>query len=103
MRAAWPRGHPVQSPTYRPAPPKVEGCRTYMELGVVLLTVGAYGLAVYQGLRERTALYVVALLAGQLSTLPSPLWQLLYRFSYQQDLTPLLAFAGHPLPRAIAL
>jgi hypothetical protein len=74
-----------------------------MELGVVLLTVGAYGLAVYQGLRERTALYVVALLAGQLSTLLSPLWQLLYRFSYDAQLTPLLTLVGHPLPRAVAL
>jgi hypothetical protein len=74
-----------------------------MEIGVILLTLGAYGLAIYQGLRERTALYAVALLAGQISTLPSPLWQLLYQFQYQSFLTPLYIVFEHPLPRAIFL
>lgn len=74
-----------------------------MEVGVILLTIGAYGLAVYQGLRERTALYVVALLAGQLSTLPSPIWQQLYQFSYQDGLTPVLTLFGRPLPLSVAL
>lgn len=74
-----------------------------MELGLIILTVGVYGLAVYQGLRERTALYVVALLAGQIGTIGSPLWQLLYRFSYAPDLAPALEMFGNPLPRAILL
>ncbi len=74
-----------------------------MELGVIILTVGIFGLAVFQGIRERTTLYVVALLAGQLSTLPSPLWQLLYRFQYQPTLVPALAFFEHTLPRAVLL
>jgi hypothetical protein len=74
-----------------------------MELGIIILTIGAIGLAVYQGLRERTTFYVVALIAGMLSTLPSPLWQLLYGFRYQPNLTPLLMFFGNPLPRMVFL
>ncbi|MDZ4718271.1 MAG: hypothetical protein SH847_07340 [Roseiflexaceae bacterium] len=74
-----------------------------MEIGVIILTVGAFGLAIYQGVRERTALYVVALLAGQLSTLPSPFWQWLYRFSYGISGPALLKLVDHPLPRIVAL
>lgn len=69
-----------------------------MEFGVILLTLGLYGLAIYVGMRERTALYAVGLAAGQLSTLASPLWQRLYRFSYSPDFSPLLSYADHPLP-----
>jgi hypothetical protein len=74
-----------------------------MEIGVILLTVGAFGLAIYQGVRDRTALYVMALLAGQLSTLPSPIWQWLYRFTYTISGPALLTLADHPLPRIVAL
>jgi hypothetical protein len=70
-----------------------------MELGIFVLTVGLYGLAIYIGLQQRTALYAVGLAAGQLSTLPSPLWQRLYSFMYAPQMTPLLEFAGAPLPR----
>jgi hypothetical protein len=74
-----------------------------MELGVIILTIGVYGLAIYQGVRERTALYVVALLAGQLSTLASPIWQILYRFSYAGGGSALLTLFGRSLPQIIAL
>jgi hypothetical protein len=72
-----------------------------MELGVIILTLGVLGLAVFQGLRERTTLYVVALVAGMVSTLPSPLWQLLYGFAYQPALAPILSLFGNPLPRTV--
>lgn len=72
-----------------------------MEFGVILLTIGLYGLAIFVGMRERTALYVVGLAAGQLSTLASPLWQRLYRFSYSPDFPTLLSYADHPLPRIV--
>lgn len=72
-----------------------------MEFGVILLTIGLYGLAVYVGMRERTSLYIVGLAAGQLSTLASPLWQKLYRFGYTPDFAALLAYADHPLPRTV--
>jgi hypothetical protein len=72
-----------------------------MELGLTILTIAVYGLAIYQGLRERTALYVVALLAGQVGTLGSPIWQILYRFSYAPDLTPALTLFDNPLPRTV--
>jgi hypothetical protein len=74
-----------------------------MEIGVLILTFGAYGLAIFQGLRDRTALYVVALLAGQVSTLPSPLWQILYQFSYQPGIASVVDLFGKPLPRSILL
>lgn len=74
-----------------------------MEIGVIILTVGAFGMAIYQGLRDRTALYVVALVAGQVSTLPSPFWQWLYRFTYNASGPALLTLIDHPLPRIVAL
>lgn len=74
-----------------------------MEFGVVLLTIGAYGLAIYLWSRDRTAIYIVALVAGQLSALPSPIWQMLYAFSYDQSFSTLYTLLDNPLPRPIAL
>lgn len=74
-----------------------------MEFGVVLLTLGAYGLAIYLAMRDNTALYIVGLAAGHLSALPSPIWQLLYGFSYEPGLTPLYTLLDRPLPRAVAI
>ncbi|HEU5089657.1 MAG TPA: hypothetical protein VFT99_19515 [Roseiflexaceae bacterium] len=73
-----------------------------MEFAIIVITVGLYGLAIYLGLQQRTALYAVGLAAGQLSTVPSPLWQRLYGFMYAPQLPDVLEFAGHTLPRAIA-
>lgn len=53
-----------------------------MEVGVVLLTVFVYGLAIFLWVREGSPNYVVALLGGHLATLLSPFWQALYGFSY---------------------
>lgn len=72
-----------------------------MQLGIILLTVGAYGLALYLGQRERAPNYVIALLAGHLGALWSPLWQVLYGFSYDERLPALYTLLGHPLPRAV--
>jgi hypothetical protein len=72
-----------------------------MELGIILFTLGAYGLAVYFGRRERAANYVVALLAGHLVSLLSPIWQILYGFAYDERLPALYTLIGHPLPRTI--
>ncbi|KPV52681.1 hypothetical protein SE17_14020 [Kouleothrix aurantiaca] len=53
-----------------------------MEVGVVLLTVFVYGLAIFLWVREGSPNYVVGLLGGHLATLLSPFWQALYGFSY---------------------
>jgi hypothetical protein len=78
-----------------------------MLIGVVLFTLGVYGLAVYLGLQERSASYVIALLGGTLATLASPLWQVLYGFGYDPAFAPLFAWEGdettHALPVAVFL
>ncbi|HEU4325081.1 MAG TPA: hypothetical protein VFS21_18215 [Roseiflexaceae bacterium] len=73
-----------------------------MEAAIILLTIGAYGLAAYLWWVERTPNYLVALLAGHLGSLPSPLWQHLYNFSYNSRFQPvLLTLADNPLPQII--
>lgn len=73
-----------------------------MQTGIVLLTIAVYGLAGFLWWRERTPIYVVALVAGHLSSLPSPLWQTLYRFSYSPELAPAVAtLFGRQLPRIV--
>jgi len=72
-----------------------------MELGVILLTLGAYSLAGYLWWREHSPNYLIALLAGHLGSLLSPLWQSLYGFTYAAGLPALYTLLGHPLPRII--
>ena len=62
-----------------------------MQLGVFLLTIGAYGLAIYLWWREHAPNYLVALLAGNLMSLLSPLWQSLYGFAYDNQLAALIS------------
>lgn len=74
-----------------------------MEVGVVLLTLGVYGLAAYLGWLERAPHYVVALLSGHLAVLASPLWQMLYGFAYDPSFAALYTWQrtdeiAHPLP-----
>lgn len=73
-----------------------------MEPAIILLTVGAYGLAAYLWWAERTPNYFVALLAGHIGSLPSPLWQRLYHFSYSAGFQPVaLELLGHSLPQIV--
>jgi hypothetical protein len=74
-----------------------------MQLGVVLLTLGVYGLASYLWWREHSPNYLIALVAGNLVSLLSPLWQSLYGFAYDARLPALYTLLGHPLPRTIFL
>jgi hypothetical protein len=74
-----------------------------MQLGVILLTIGAYGLAIYLWWREHSPNYVVALIAGNLMALLSPLWQSLYGFAYNSQLPTLFMLVGHALPRTVFL
>jgi len=74
-----------------------------MQLGINLLTIGVYGLAIYLWWREHSPNYVIALIAGNLISLLSPLWQSLYGFSYDSRLPAMFTLLGHPLPRTIFL
>lgn len=72
-----------------------------MPVLIVLLTLAAYGLAVYLWWRENTPIYLIALLAGQLGTLLAPLWQVLYRFNYNPAYGKLLSYLGQELPSIV--
>ncbi len=86
-----------------------------MEVAVILLTLCAYGLAVYLWVREHAPNYLVAMLGAQLATLLSPFWQALYGFSYDSRLPTLYRLAiderlqsltqlqEYGLPRAVFL
>jgi hypothetical protein len=56
-----------------------------MEVGVFLIAIVAYGLAIYLWWREHVPNYFVALLGGHLAVLLSPVWQALYGFTYNEN------------------
>lgn len=70
-----------------------------MERGIILLTISAYGIAVYLWWRERSPNYLIALLAGHTVALLSPLWQWLYGFSYNEQFIGIYTLFGRTLPR----
>lgn len=74
-----------------------------MELGILLFTIGAFGIASLLALRDRHPHYLIALASGQIATLLSPLWQRLYGFSYDPSFSPLFRVFDYPLPTAIFL
>ncbi len=65
-----------------------------MEVSVILLTLCAYGLAIFLWVRERTPNYVIAMLGAHLAALLSPFWQALYGFTYDERLPELYHFGG---------
>jgi hypothetical protein len=56
-----------------------------MEVGVFLIAIVAYGLAIYLWWREHVPNYFIALLGGHLAVLLSPVWQALYGFTYNEN------------------
>jgi hypothetical protein len=86
-----------------------------MEAGVILVSIVAYGLAIYLWWREHTPNYFVALLGGHLAVLLSPVWQTLYGFSYDDRFAVFYRFnlgtgaqalarlQAHALPRPVFL
>lgn len=74
-----------------------------MELGIILFTIGAYGVAAFLAWRDRQPHYLIALVAGQLATLFSPIWQRLYAFSYNPAFGELFNALDRPLPTSIFL
>jgi hypothetical protein len=65
-----------------------------MEVGIILLTLCAYALAIFLWVRERTPNYEDGMLGAHLASLLSPYWQALYSFSYDDRLRELYHISG---------
>jgi hypothetical protein len=86
-----------------------------VEFGVILLTVSMYILAIYLWWRDHAPNYLVALIAGHVGSLLSPLWQALYgfeynpqfsvyyRFHFEERFAALARLNELPLPRPVFL
>lgn len=74
-----------------------------MTVLTVLLLLVCYGLAVYIGWLQRTPIYVIALAAGHLASLASPLWRPLYDLSYNMELGTMQTLLGQSVPISVAL
>lgn len=68
-----------------------------MEFLVLLVALACYGLAVLAWRRERTPLYLIVLLSGQVGVAVVPLWNLLYNNPYSADLAVFSEPFGIPL------
>ena len=74
-----------------------------MEPGILLFTIGAFGVAGFLAWRDHQLHYLFALAAGQIATLLSPLWQRLYGFSYDPSLGALFSVLDRSLPTLVFL
>lgn len=74
-----------------------------MEFAAFFFAAICYGLAAYLWWRDQTPIYFVALLSGHLSALASPLWQLLYNFSYSPSLATVQAIFDQTLPLSLII
>lgn len=74
-----------------------------MELAATLLLLICYGLAAYLAWAEGTPLYLIALVAGHLSSIASPLWRLLYGVNYSLDLTIIQMLLGQSAPLSVII
>lgn len=74
-----------------------------MQTAAILLLIICYGAAGYLAWQQRTPIYLLALAAGHLSALASPLWQLIYGVSYGVSLEAVQATISQPAPAALIL
>jgi hypothetical protein len=74
-----------------------------MELAATLLLIICYGLGGYLAWAQRTPLYLLALVAGHLGSLASPLWRVLYGVRYSLDLPTVETLLGQPVPLPVVL
>ncbi|NWF81516.1 MAG: hypothetical protein HXY37_15960 [Chloroflexi bacterium] len=74
-----------------------------MELVATLLLIGCYGAAAYLAWVAGTPIYLVALAAGHVSALASPLWRVLYGVNYNLDLATVQILLGQPVPLQVLL
>ncbi|MGQ9827863.1 MAG: hypothetical protein ACUVSY_08290 [Roseiflexus sp.] len=74
-----------------------------MESGILLFTIGVFGVAGVLAWRDHQPHYLFALVAGQIATLLSPFWQWLYGFSYDPSLGALFSVLDRSLPIPVFL
>lgn len=74
-----------------------------METAVILLTIVAYGVALFLWWWWRTPIFFFTLLGGHIGSLISPLWPLLYSDTYRADLTIFYSIADIDFYRAIVI
>ncbi|NNJ10126.1 hypothetical protein EKD04_007285 [Chloroflexales bacterium ZM16-3] len=74
-----------------------------MQTAAVILLILCYGAAGYLAWQQRTPIYLLALVAGHLSALSSPLWHLLYGVSYGISLDSVQAAIAQPVPTSLIL
>ncbi|MBX0327971.1 hypothetical protein K2Z83_09820 [Oscillochloris sp. ZM17-4] len=74
-----------------------------MQTAAIILLLICYGAAGYLAWQQRTPVYLLALVAGHLSALASPLWRLLYGVSYGVSLDSVQAAVTQPVPASLIL
>lgn len=74
-----------------------------MTVLVTLLLLVCYGLAAYLGWLQRTPIYAIAIVAGHIAALASPLWASVYGVSYSPGFGMFETLLGQPVPAPVAL
>jgi hypothetical protein len=74
-----------------------------VEFAAVLLLIICYGLAGYLGWAQRTPIYGIAIAAGHLSSLASPLWRTLYSIQYNPALDTIQTLFDQSVPLPLVL
>jgi hypothetical protein len=74
-----------------------------METAAIVLLIICYVIAGYLAWRQRSAIYLLAMVSGHLSALASPLWRLLYGVSYGLSLDRVQAALAQPAPTSLIL
>ncbi|MEI7772985.1 MAG: hypothetical protein WCI67_23545 [Chloroflexales bacterium] len=74
-----------------------------METAAIALLIICYCAAGYLAWRQRSPIYLLAIVSGHLSALTSPLWRLLYGVSYGVSLDSVQATITQPAPASIIL
>lgn len=69
-----------------------------MAIMASLLMIACYGLALYFWWDQQKPIFALALVSGHVGSLASPLWPMLYDFSYNTELDVVLNIFGEPLP-----
>jgi hypothetical protein len=69
-----------------------------MTVAALLILILCYGLAGYLTWLQRTPIYLLALCSGHLSSLASPLWELLYQVRYNEAFAVVRVLFEQPIP-----
>lgn len=69
-----------------------------MQTAAIMLLILCYGAAGYLAWQQRNPIYLLALVAGHLSALTSPLWRLLYGVNYGLSIETVQATITQPIP-----